>query len=59
MTLALGALFITETAAYFAVMILFVRQPTAWLGRARVRRRLNRATGSVLIGFGVRLAVEG
>ena len=58
-TLALGAVFITETAAYFAVMILFVRQLTAWLGRERVRRRLNRATGLVLIGFGVRLAVEG
>jgi threonine/homoserine/homoserine lactone efflux protein len=25
----------------------------------RIRRRLNRATGLVLIGFGLRLAVEG
>jgi threonine/homoserine/homoserine lactone efflux protein len=57
-TLALGGVFIAETTAYFAAMILFVRQLTAWLGTERVRRRLNRATGLVLIGFGVRLAVE-
>jgi len=58
-TFALGAIFVAETAAYFAVMLVFVRRLTAWLDRDSVRRRLNRATGLVLIGFGIRLAVEG
>lgn len=58
-TFGLGAVFVAETAVYFAVMLLFVRRLTAWLGREHVRRRLNRATGVVLIGFGIRLAVEG
>ena len=58
-TLALGAVFVVETALYFAVMLVFVRRLTAWLDRDRVRRTLNRATGLVLIGFGLRLAAEG
>ncbi|HET6875209.1 MAG TPA: LysE family translocator [Acidimicrobiales bacterium] len=58
-TFGLGAIFVIETAAYFAVMIMFVRRLTAWLNTERVRRRLNRATGLVLIGFGVRLAARG
>lgn len=58
-TFGLGAIFVIETAAYFAVMIVFVRRLTAWLNTERVRRRLNRATGLVLIGFGVRLAARG
>jgi threonine/homoserine/homoserine lactone efflux protein len=58
-TFGLGAIFVIETAAYFAVMIMFVRRLTTWLNTERVRRRLNRATGLVLIGFGVRLAARG
>jgi threonine/homoserine/homoserine lactone efflux protein len=58
-TFGLGAIFVIETAAYFAVMILFVRRLTEWLNSERVRRRLNRATGLVLIAFGVRLAARG
>ncbi len=58
-TVGLGLIFVAETALYFAVMLLFVRRLTAWLSRESIRRRLNRATGVVLIGFGLRLAVEG
>jgi threonine/homoserine/homoserine lactone efflux protein len=58
LTFGLGALFVVETGLYFAVMLLFVRRLVHWLGNERIRRRLNRATGLVLIGFGVRLAVE-
>jgi threonine/homoserine/homoserine lactone efflux protein len=58
-TFALGALFVLETAVYFAAMLLFVRRLTSWLDNERFRRRLNRATGLVLIGFGIRLAAEG
>lgn len=59
MTLGLGLIFVAETALYFAAILLFVRRLSAWMASDRVRRRLNRATGLVLIGFGVRLAVEG
>ncbi len=58
-TFGLGAVFVVETALYFAAMLLFVHRLSDWLGRERVRRRLNRATGLVLIGFGLRLATEG
>jgi threonine/homoserine/homoserine lactone efflux protein len=57
-TFGLGALFVLETAVYFAAMLLFVKRLTSWLDNERVRRRLNRATGLVLIGFGIRLAAE-
>lgn len=59
MTLGLGLIFVVETAVYFAAILLFVRRLSAWMASERVRRRLNRATGLVLIGFGLRLAVEG
>ena len=39
-------------------MLAFVQRLLGWLRNERYRRRLNRATGLVLIGFGVRLAVE-
>jgi threonine/homoserine/homoserine lactone efflux protein len=58
-TLAMGAMFVVETGLYFMAMLLFVRRLQTWLANERMRRRLNRATGVVLIGFGVRLAVEG
>jgi RhtB (resistance to homoserine/threonine) family protein len=59
MTLGLGLIFVVETAVYFAAILLFVRRLSAWMASERVRRRLNRATGLVLIGFGLRLAAEG
>jgi threonine/homoserine/homoserine lactone efflux protein len=59
MTASLGSVFVAETALYFAAMLLFIRRVSQWMDSERVRRRLNRATGLVLIGFGVRLAVEG
>jgi len=58
-TLAMGAIFAIEGTIYFAALLLFVDRLTAWLGRERIRRRLNRATGLVFIGFGLRLATEG
>jgi threonine/homoserine/homoserine lactone efflux protein len=58
-TVALGLIFVVETAIYFAALLLFVNRLRSWLGDDRIRRRLNRATGLVLIGFGIRLAAEG
>ena len=58
-TLGFGAIFIVETALYFAGLLLFVDRLNRWMHQERSRRRLNRATGVVLIGFGLRLATEG
>ena len=56
-SLLFGAIFVVETAAYFAVLLLAGRV-TVWLDRPTIRRRLDRATGVVLIAFGLRFAVE-
>ncbi len=58
-TLGLGTLFVVETAVYFAALMLVATRLTRWLRTDAIRRRLNRATGVVLIGFGVRLVAEG
>ncbi len=57
-TLLLGAVFVVETALYFTVLLLLAGRITGWMANPRVQRRLDRATGLVLVGFGVRLAVE-
>jgi threonine/homoserine/homoserine lactone efflux protein len=54
----LGGIFIALTAAYFAVLLVVAGQVTSWMNDPRVRRRLERVTGLILIGFGIRLAVE-
>lgn len=53
-----GAIFIAETALYFAVLLTVATPITRWLGDARIRRRIDAAAGAVLIGLGLRLAVE-
>ena len=53
-----GAIFIVETAIYFAVLLVLAGRITGWMRDPRIQRRLDRATGLVLVGFGVRLAVE-
>jgi threonine/homoserine/homoserine lactone efflux protein len=58
-TLSFGAIFIAETAIYFAVLIGIADRVIGWMTNARTRQRLDRAAGLVFIGFGVRLATEG
>lgn len=58
-TFGMGAVFVLLTGAYFVVMLAGVQRLLRWLHDERQRRRLNRATGLVLIGFGVRLAFDG
>ncbi len=43
---------------YFALLLVLAARVTKWMSEPRVRRRLDRATGLVLIGFGVRIATE-
>lgn len=57
-TLAFGGIFIAQTGIYFAVLIALASRILAWMSSARTKRRLDRATGMVLIGFGLRLATE-
>jgi threonine/homoserine/homoserine lactone efflux protein len=47
-----------EGGAYFAAVVWLISRGTPWLRHPRMRRRLERITGIVLIGFGVRLATE-
>jgi threonine/homoserine/homoserine lactone efflux protein len=57
-SLAFGAIFVAETAVYFAFLLFLAGRITGWMRDTKVRRWLDRATGTVLIGFGLRLAVE-
>ena len=54
----LGAVFVLETALWIAVLVWLVGRGTGWLSRRGVRRRLDRITGVVLIGFGIRVAAD-
>ena len=54
----LGAVFVLETALWLVVLVWLVGRGTGWLSRRGVRRWLDRITGVVLIGFGVRVAAE-
>jgi threonine/homoserine/homoserine lactone efflux protein len=47
-----------EGGAYFALVVWLISRGTPWLHDPRIRRRLERITGIVLIGFGLRLATE-
>jgi threonine/homoserine/homoserine lactone efflux protein len=58
MSVALGAIFVLLTATYFAVLLAVSGPVTHWMSTVRIRRRMDRVTGTVLVGFGVRLAVE-
>jgi threonine/homoserine/homoserine lactone efflux protein len=57
-SLIFGSIFIVVTGAYFAVLLVLAGRVTRWMARPAIRRRLDRITGIVLIGFGVRLAIE-
>ena len=58
-TFGLGSVFLIVSTIYYAVMLVLVERITGWLRSDRFQRRLNRVTGVVLIGFGIRLAAEG
>ena len=57
-TAALGALFCAMAAAWFVVYILALGRLAPWLRRPRVRLALERATGAILVGLGLRLAAQ-
>jgi threonine/homoserine/homoserine lactone efflux protein len=57
-SLLFGAIFVAITAVYWLVLLGLAAKVTAWMNTPRVRRRLDMITGTILIGFGVRLATE-
>jgi threonine/homoserine/homoserine lactone efflux protein len=57
-SLLFGAIFVILTAIYFAILLTASEPVMRWMSTAHIRRRLDRCTGVVLIGFGLRLALE-
>jgi len=57
-SLLFGVIFVVLTAAYFALLLTAARPVVRWIGDSRLRRRIDRCTGVVLIGLGIRLALE-
>jgi threonine/homoserine/homoserine lactone efflux protein len=57
-SLALGAWFIAETGLWLAVVAWLADRGVGWLRRPAAQRWIERVTGVVLIGFGLRLATE-
>ncbi|GIV94924.1 MAG: hypothetical protein KatS3mg056_3633 [Chloroflexus sp.] len=56
--LALTTIHFMLSILWFSTLTFVVAGVSVWLRRSDVRRRLNYATGAVLAGLGVRLAVE-
>jgi threonine/homoserine/homoserine lactone efflux protein len=56
--LLFGAIFVVLTALYFAALLALATRVTGWMTTPRIRRRLDTITGTVLVGLGLRLALE-
>ena len=57
-TMLLGVLQVLVDAAWYITLALLVGRARDFFSRAAVRRRLERITGTVLIGLGIRLAAD-
>jgi threonine/homoserine/homoserine lactone efflux protein len=57
-SLIFGAVFIVLSVGYYVLLLALAGRVTGWMAMPRVRRRMDAVTGTVLVGFGVRLAVE-
>jgi threonine/homoserine/homoserine lactone efflux protein len=57
-SLVLGIWFIAETGLWLGVVAWLADRGVRWLRRPAVQRWIERVTGIVLIGFGLRLATE-
>ena len=56
--LLFGAVFIALNLAYQLPLVLLAERVTRLVSRSRVRRAMDVVTGTVLVGFGIRLATE-
>jgi threonine/homoserine/homoserine lactone efflux protein len=57
-SLLFGATFVVLTAIYFTILLMASEPVMRWMATTHIRRRMDRCTGVVLIGFGLRLALE-
>lgn len=57
-TMLLGVLQVVVDATWYIMLALLVGRARDFFSRAAVRRRLERITGTVLIGLGLRLAAD-
>lgn len=57
-TAVFGATFVVETGIYLILLLVFADRLMASMRRPRVRQVMDRGTGAVLLGFGLRLAIE-
>ncbi len=57
-SLGLGAIHVVEGFVWLSLVVLAVTRAKGWLTRPTVRRQLERLSGVVFLGFGVRLALE-
>lgn len=56
--LTLGGIFVVETTVWLGAIVLLGERFNAVVSRPNVRRRMDRLTGMVMIGFGLRLALD-
>jgi threonine/homoserine/homoserine lactone efflux protein len=59
MGLGLAGVHDVEAMVWFTVLILGAHRARAWFAKRRVKRALDAVTGTVLVGFGVELALRG
>ena len=57
-SLLFGIWFALETGIWLATLVWMVNRGVVWISRSKIQRRLEKLTGLVLIGFGIRLATE-
>lgn len=57
-TTLLGLLFVVETGLWLVLLSWLVHRGAGWLRRPDIGKAVERVTGVVLIGFGLRLAAE-
>ena len=57
-SMVLAAIHATEGILWFSLLTLMTRPLSRWLQRPRVTQTLERATGAVLVGFGLGLVLD-
>jgi threonine/homoserine/homoserine lactone efflux protein len=57
-TLVLASIHVLEGAIWFLVLIVATLPLSRWLARPPIRRAIDRCTGVILIGLGLRLAID-
>ncbi len=55
---AFAGLWVVVDAVWYLLVVALLVRISGWLSRSAVRRRLERVSGAVLIGLGIRLAVQ-